>query len=91
MADGVMKPEHLPPMRMPGGIAPADIRGNLDGTGDLSLKEIVERTVRDVEQQVLTKVLKRVGGNKSKAARILHLDYKTVHTKVKKYGINLDA
>jgi DNA-binding protein Fis len=32
-------------------------------------------------------VLRSTGGNKAKAAKILKTDYKTLHLKVKKYGL----
>ena len=56
----------------------------------LSLKEIVQRKIIEVERDVLGKVLKYTGGNKAKAARILQIDYKTIHTKVKQLGILTD-
>jgi len=52
-----------------------------------SLGEIVQQSVLAVEKEVLKEVLRITGGNKAKAARLLHVDYKTVHTKVKKFGI----
>jgi len=54
---------------------------------DFSLKEIVERNNVAVERKVLFEVLKHTNGNKAKAARILKIDYKTIHTKLKKAGI----
>ena len=36
-------------------------------------------------------MLKRTGGNKSQAARILKIDYKTMHYKVKNYGIKIQT
>lgn len=56
---------------------------------DRSLKDIVSHTTRMIEREVLTKVLIQTGGNKAKAARILNIDYKTIHTKVKKLGVSL--
>jgi len=56
---------------------------------DISLKEIVGRSTIDVEREVLVQVLRHTGGNKAKAARMLQIDYKTIHNKVKKYGIKL--
>jgi two-component system nitrogen regulation response regulator GlnG len=52
-----------------------------------SLKDIVRRSVVEVEKKVLTGVLQVTGGNKAKAARLLQVDYKTLHTKAKKFGI----
>ena len=53
----------------------------------LSLKEIVQESTTAVEREVLTQILKNTGGNKAKAARLLKIDYKTIHEKVKKLGI----
>jgi DNA-binding NtrC family response regulator len=50
---------------------------------ELSLKDIV----KNIERNVITDVLKRTDGNKSKAARMLKIDYKTMHYKIKEYGI----
>ncbi len=54
---------------------------------DMGLKEIVRSGIQSIEREVITQVLKHAGGNKAKAARILRIDYKTVHNKVKEYGI----
>jgi two-component system nitrogen regulation response regulator GlnG len=40
-----------------------------------------------VEREVISQTLRRVGGNKAKAARALQIDYKTIQSKVKEYGI----
>ncbi|MEJ2717115.1 MAG: sigma-54 dependent transcriptional regulator [Deltaproteobacteria bacterium] len=55
-----------------------------------SLKEIVRGSTIEIERRVLTQVLRKVGGNKAKAARLLQIDYKTIHSKVKQYGITLE-
>ncbi len=52
-----------------------------------TLKQIAERAVEAAEKQAIRNVLKATGGNKSKAAKILKTDYKTLHVKVKKYGL----
>lgn len=52
-----------------------------------SLSEIVRQRVLAVEKEVLTEVLKFTGGNKARAARLLHVDYKTMSTKAKKFDI----
>jgi two-component system nitrogen regulation response regulator GlnG len=58
---------------------------------DLPLKDIVRRSTTAVEREVLTQVLRSTGGNKAKAARLLHIDYKTIFTKVKQLGISIDG
>ncbi len=56
---------------------------------DFSLKEIVKKSVNDIERKVIIEVLIQTGGNKSKAAKMLSIDYKTMYYKVKEYGITL--
>ncbi len=50
---------------------------------ELSLRDIIQRSNIAVEREVLLQVLKHTGWNKAKAARLLQVDYKTMHTKVK--------
>jgi DNA-binding NtrC family response regulator len=57
---------------------------------NLSLKEIIQQSISIVERDVFTQVLQQTGGNKAKAARLLQVDYKTIHVKVKKLGIWID-
>ncbi|ODS34306.1 MAG: response regulator [Candidatus Scalindua rubra] len=62
----------------------------MDINKELSLKDIVKKCVIDIERQLIMNVLKRTGGNKSKAARQLKIDYTTMHLKVKEYCIKID-
>jgi len=86
LADAAIDEAHLglsiapaPPFGFPGvpGVP-------IDGLG---LKDLVRRATIAVERTVLVRVLKETGGNKAKAARRLQIDYKTIHTKLKEYGI----
>jgi two-component system nitrogen regulation response regulator GlnG len=52
------------------------------------LRELVRRNVAIIEKEVLVSVLRKTGGNKLQAARVLSIDYKTLLTKVKEYGID---
>jgi DNA-binding NtrC family response regulator len=52
-----------------------------------SLREIAETAAADAEQQAIRQALARTKGNKSEAARVLRTDYKTLHIKMKQYGI----
>jgi hypothetical protein len=54
----------------------------------LTLRKIVQQGVDAIERQVIGEALKYTGGNKAKAARLLGVDYKTLHEKVKKLGIS---
>jgi two-component system nitrogen regulation response regulator GlnG len=58
---------------------------------DLSLREIVHSNLVHVERTAIVHVLRRTGGNKAKAARLLQVDYKTLHSKVKAYGIEIEG
>jgi len=55
-----------------------------------SFKEILQQSLISVEREVITQALKYTGGNKAKAARMLQIDYKTIHTKVKQLGISIE-
>jgi len=55
---------------------------------DLSLKALAARVTAHVERGILLQELKRTEGNKAQAARLLHLDYKTIHSKLKAYEIS---
>ena len=68
-----------------GGLPPGD--PDPQDEGSLSLKDIVRRNTMWVERNVLLRVLARSGGNKAKAARILGIDYKTIYSKIRLYGI----
>jgi two-component system, NtrC family, response regulator HydG len=52
-----------------------------------SLRELVERVAAEAEQQAIRLALHATQGNKSEAARLLRVDYKTLHLKMKRYAI----
>jgi DNA-binding NtrC family response regulator len=52
-----------------------------------SLREIANRAIAEAEQQAIRLALQAAHGNKSEAARLLRTDYKTLHLKMKQYGI----
>lgn len=66
---------------------PVGRRTAMEEESVLSLREIVKRQTICVEREVIAEALRRAGGNKAKAARRLQIDYKTIHSKVKEYGI----
>jgi two-component system nitrogen regulation response regulator GlnG len=57
----------------------------------LSLRETVWRHTIHVERIAIVHALRTTGGNKAKAARLLQVDYKTLHSKVKEYGIQKEG
>jgi DNA-binding NtrC family response regulator len=52
-----------------------------------ALHEVSAAAARQTETRMIKKVLKETGGNKTKAAEILQVSYKTLLTKIKDYGI----
>ncbi len=88
LADDMITEKHLDIKRAP--VPGLAFTPKIQGTpwDELSLREIVHRSVVTVEREVLLQVLKHTRGNKAKAARLLHIDYKTMHTKLKQFGIN---
>jgi len=52
-----------------------------------SLEDVARRAMRIAETKKIKKVLEETGGNKSRAAEILGVSYKTLLTKIKEYGI----
>lgn len=56
---------------------------SIEGT----LQEVSENVTRLVESKLIRKVLNETGGNKTRAAEILQVSYKTLLTKIKDYGL----
>jgi len=57
--------------------------------GETSLKEVVHRITERVERQVIAKAMETAHGNKAEVARMLMVDYKTIHSKVRQYDISV--
>ncbi len=52
-----------------------------------TLEDVAKEALRIAETRKIVDVLKETSGNKSKAAEILQVSYKTLLTKIKEYGI----
>jgi two-component system, NtrC family, response regulator HydG len=87
LAETQIEPSHLGSLLE---AADAD-RSEIGPLGDLdsglSLRAMVRTAVERLERRILVQALERTGGNKAEAARLLHVDYKTIHKKTKDYGI----
>ena len=53
-----------------------------------TLKEFADRAAAEAERQAIRLALRATRGNKSEAARLLRVDYKTLHLKMKRYAID---
>ncbi len=83
-SDGVIRPEHvsIQPIRE---AEPFNLREiHMEG----SLRTVVERARRLVERRMIRRALEVNGWNKTHAARQLGVNYKTLLTKIKEYGID---
>jgi DNA-binding NtrC family response regulator len=52
-----------------------------------SLREVAEHAAAEAERVAIIEALARTGGNKSQAARLLKVDFKTLHVKMRRMGI----
>jgi len=82
----VIEPDHL-------SVLPVDspLRAGLPGEpapAGSSLKELAQAATVDAEGRAIRTALQAARGNKSEAARLLRVDYKTLHLKMKQYGIS---
>ena len=81
LCDGrTVKPEHLG-MPTQGSATPVEV-----SPGD-GLQAVSSAASRVAETKMIERVLAETGGNKSRAAEILKVSYKTLLTKIKDYGL----
>ena len=84
-------PEHLVGLGSTAGAA-AVHTGVAQGLGNnYSLKQLQQQAVSQVEREAIERVLHQTQGNKSRTARLLQIDYKTLYAKLKAYGIDATA
>jgi two-component system, NtrC family, response regulator HydG len=84
------------------GLVGAADRGHADNAGEVpvraepsvlvadempSLREVAERAVASAEREAIVQALRLAAGNKTRAARLLQTDAKTLHSKIKRLGI----
>jgi DNA-binding NtrC family response regulator len=88
LAVNVVEPEHL---ELGGAATRAAIPDDTGGPPAVkTLRDARERAIAEAERQTIRRALDAAHGNKAEAARLLQVDYKTLHTKVKQYGIRPD-
>jgi two-component system nitrogen regulation response regulator GlnG len=90
LATDVVRPEHL--AAAPAGATAGAVVCAAPWTAPgATLREAVERAVADAERAAIHAALRAAAGNKSHAARLLRTDFKTLHVKMKRYGIAAEA
>lgn len=67
--------------------APVSPTESLELPVDLSLKEVVRRTIEHIEKKWIVNSLNRSRWQQGKAAKLLGIDTKTLYNKMKAYGI----
>jgi two-component system nitrogen regulation response regulator GlnG len=91
LADDLVEARYLGVICKGGSLLLPEVQPRLNGSTEaeaFSLKNITKKAMEEVERRLITQVLQRTGGNKSKAAKILRIDYATLHYKVKRYGLS---
>jgi DNA-binding NtrC family response regulator len=78
--NGIVSPEHLEFLIQ-------DRWAEKDSLPFLPLKEVSALAAKDAERQAIKRALSATKGNKTKAATMLEVDYKTLLTKIKEYNI----
>ena len=63
------------------------IESEIEITDKMSLKEASRIGKRIAEKKLISSILLRTGGNKSKAAKILRMSYKTLLERIKEFGL----
>jgi DNA-binding NtrC family response regulator len=86
LASDVIEPEHL--SLLPVDPSPGNGCREEPAPADHSLKRIAEAATVDAEGRAIRMTLQATRGNKSEAARLLRVDFKTLHLKMKQYGIS---
>jgi DNA-binding NtrC family response regulator len=83
----IIRPEHID-------LVSRSIASTPEEAGSLpaaSLKTIAETALSAAERRAIGEALIGARGNKSRAARLLGTDYKTLHLKMRRYGMEVDA
>ena len=86
LASDVVEPEHLAVLPVDPSLA-TDRPGEPAPAGS-SLKQLAQAATVDAEGRAIRTALQAARGNKSEAARLLRVDYKTLHLKMKQYSIS---
>ena len=87
LADEMIEPQHLSGLSAPQAASSLPL-SPLKIHPRLSLTEMVKLHAKHFEKEVIAEALRQTEGNKSRAARLLRIDYKTLHYKVKEFQLD---
>jgi DNA-binding NtrC family response regulator len=60
-------------------------------TSQRSLKDVADAAAEAAERGAIVAAVRACGGNKTRAARLLQTDFKTLHLKMKRYGLQVQG
>jgi DNA-binding NtrC family response regulator len=86
LSSGRIRPEHLT-LAADASDVPAAAAAATPPVGQ-SLREMAAIAAGMVERQAIERALRAARGNKTEAAKMLKTDVKTLHLKMKRYGIH---
>ncbi|MFH1156619.1 MAG: sigma-54 dependent transcriptional regulator, partial [Pseudomonadota bacterium] len=89
LADDIITDKHLDLYRAPVSERSSSPQMTNILQGDFSYKDILHQQIVALEREMISQAIEHTGGNKAKAARLLRIDYKTIHIKVKQLGITM--
>jgi DNA-binding NtrC family response regulator len=85
-------PEHLVGLEPTAEVAAAPVGvAAEERENNWSLKRLRQQAMAQVEREAIERALRQTQGNKSRATRLLQIDYKTLDAKLKAYGIDATA
>ena len=86
VSSDIIQPAHLSGLFTESSPMPAMSPDSTAPVG-VPLKHIAETAAAEAECRAIRQALRATGGKKSEAARLLNVDYKTLHVKMKRYRI----
>lgn len=87
LCDNMIRPKDLPISDKKAFSPPPLFDIDKDLQDGQSMREVMKKNIQEVERRVIAKALEMAEGNKSKAARMLKVDYKTLFYKAKQYDM----
>ena len=83
----VIEREHLPPNFLTEVAGDATVERLVSGTEDGSIDLSIPSATEHIERQFIQRALVRTDGNKTAAAKVLGISPRSLHYKIKEYGL----